>query len=74
MGNDSVRGQRPDCVDFGKARERERQRQVLEVPAAGVQGYRGAEVFREVPRTSGLPSSHCGSGIKEVTVIQCARF
>lgn len=65
-------GQRPDCVDFGKARERESQ--VLEVPAAGVQGYRGAEIFREVPRTSGLPSSHCGSGIKEVTVIQCARL
>lgn len=47
MGNDSVCGQRADCVDFGKAREGERQ--VLAVPAAGVQGYRGAEVSREVP-------------------------
>lgn len=49
MGNDSVCGQRPDCVDFGNALERERQ--VLEVPAA--QGYRGAEVSREIP-TAGL--------------------
>lgn len=51
MGNDSVCGQRADCVDFGKAREGERQ--MLAVPEAGAQGYRGAEVSREVP-TAGL--------------------